>query len=69
MAINLNIDTDLDVISKQKALVAEAIEPDGIYVRMKDTLEELINKGELKKSPDGARVISDTIASITNNII
>lgn len=68
MAINLNIDTDLDVVAKQKELVAESIGPDGIYVRMKDTLEELINKGELKKSPDAAKVIAETIASMANNI-
>lgn len=68
MAIDLTIDTDLDVISKHKALVAEAIGPDGIYVRMKDTLEELIEKGELKKSPDASKIIAETIASMANNI-
>jgi hypothetical protein len=32
------IETDLDVISKQRQLVEEALGPDSVYIRMKETL-------------------------------
>lgn len=42
------IETDLDVVSKQRLLVEEALGPDGVYIRMKDTLVDLLEKGEIK---------------------
>lgn len=68
MPITINTTTELDVVEKQRELVAEALSPEGIYIRMKDTLEELVNKGELKKSPDAAKVVAETIASMANSI-
>ena len=40
------IETDLDVVSKQRLLVEEALGPDSVYIRMKETLIDLI--GEYK---------------------
>lgn len=66
------IETDLDVISKQRQLVDEALGPDSIYIRMKETLLDLVEKGDIK-GQDKAQLISQTItqmsASITANVM
>ena len=66
------IETDLDVISKQRQLVDEALGPDSIYIRMKETLLDLLNDGSIKGT-DKAKVVGETIAqmsaSITANVM
>ena len=66
------IETDLDVVSKQRQLVEEALGPDSVYIRMKETLIDLMNSGEIKGT-DRAKVVGDTIAqmsaSITANVM
>ena len=66
------IETDLDVISKQRQLVEEALGPDSIYIRMKETLSDLLNDGSIKGT-DKAKVVGETIAqmsaSITANVM
>ena len=66
------IETDLDVVSKQRLLVEEALGPDSVYIRMKETLIDLMNNGEIKGT-DKAKVIGETIAqmsaSITANVM
>lgn len=66
------IETDLDVISKQRKLVEEALGPDSIYIRMKETLLDLLDHGDIK-STDKAKVVAETIAqmsaSITANVM
>ena len=66
------IETDLDVISKQRQLVDEALGPDSIYIRMKETLLDLLNDGGIKGT-DKAKVVGETIAqmsaSITANVM
>ena len=66
------IDTDLDVVSKQRLLVEEALGPDSVYIRMKETLIDLMNSGEIKGT-DRAKVVGETIAqmsaSITANVM
>ena len=47
MAI-INIDTTLDVVEKQKELAAALMDEDSIYIRMKETLVDLLEKGEIK---------------------
>ena len=61
------IETDLDVISKQRELVTEALSADGVYVRAKETLEELLAKGEIKGT-DRAKVVAETIAGMASQI-
>lgn len=34
--INIITNAELDVVEKQKQLVAEALSPDGVYIRMKE---------------------------------
>lgn len=66
MAILL-IDTTLDVVKKQKELAAALTDEDSIYIRMKDTLVDLLEKGEIKGT-DRARVISETISQMAVNL-
>ncbi len=67
MATLIRIDTNLDVIKKQKELAAALTDEDSIYIRMKDTLVDLLEKGEIKGT-DRARVVSETIAQMAINL-
>lgn len=66
MAI-INIDTTLDVVEKQKELAAALMDEDSIYIRMKETLVDLLEKGEIKGT-DRARVVSETVAQMAVNL-
>ena len=66
MAI-INIDTTLNVVEKQKELAAALMDEDSIYIRMKDTLVDLLEKGEIKGT-DRARVVSETISQMAVNL-
>ena len=63
----INIDTSLDVINKYKELAAALTDEDSIYIRMKDTLVDLLEKGEIKGT-DRARVVSETISQMAVNL-
>ena len=63
----ITIDTTLDVVKKQKELAAALTDEDSIYIRMKDTLVDLLEKGEIKGT-DRARVVSETIAQMAVNL-
>ena len=66
MAI-LDIDTTLDIIEKQKELAAAITGEDSIYIKMKETLVDLLDKGEIK-SGDRAKIVGDTISAMAINI-
>lgn len=66
MAI-INIDTTLDVVKKQKELAAALTDEDSIYIRMKETLGDLLEKGEIKGT-DRARAVSETISQMAVNL-
>lgn len=61
------METTLDVVKKQKELAAALTDEDSIYIRMKDTLVDLLEKGEIKGT-DRARVISETISQMAVNL-
>jgi hypothetical protein len=58
---------DLDVVNKQRELTTEALGPDGVYIRLKETLIDLMDKGEIK-STDRANVVSTTLANLAGQI-
>ena len=64
--MTINVDTTLDVIEKQKELAAALMGEDSIYIRMKETLVDLLEKGEIKGT-ERARVISETLAQMAVN--
>ena len=59
--------TDLDVVEKQRQLVEESLGPDGVYIRLKETLIDLMDKGEIKGT-DRANVVSTTLANLAGQI-
>ena len=63
----IDIDTTLDVVEKQKELAAALMGEDSIYIRMKETLVDLLEKGEIKGT-DRARVVSETISQMAVNL-
>ena len=63
----ITIDTTLDVVKKQKELAAALTDEDSIYIRMKETLVDLLEKGEIKGT-DRARVVSETISQMAINL-
>lgn len=66
MALEL-IETSLDVICKQRALVQEALGGDSAYIRVKETLQEIYEKGNLTAG-ESARVVAETIANFNGQI-
>lgn len=65
--INIITNAEIDVVSKQKALVAEALGPDSAYIRMKENLIDMLERTEIKGT-DRAKVIADTIAQMSISI-
>lgn len=61
------LDTSIDVISKQRELVQEALGPDGVYIRMKETLESFFDEGAMK-NPEVAQIVASTIGSMATSI-
>lgn len=59
--------TDLDVTNKQRKLVEEALGPDGAYIRLKETLIDLLDAGEIKGA-DRANVVSTTLSNMAGQI-
>ena len=51
--INIITNAELDVISKQRALVEEAIGPDSAYARVKENLIEIMEAGQVQQSERG----------------
>lgn len=58
---------DLSVVDKQRELTTEALGPDGVYIRLKETLIDLMDKGEIKGT-DRANVVSTTLANLAGQI-
>ena len=65
--INIITNAELDVVEKQKQLVAEALGPDSAYIRMKENLIDMLERTEIKGT-DRAKVIADTIAQMSIGI-
>ena len=59
--------SDLDVIDKQRKLTDEALGPDGVYIRLKETLLDLINNGDIKSS-DRAQIVATTLSNFSGQI-
>ena len=65
--INIITNAELDVVEKQKQLVAEALGPDSAYIRMKENLIDMLERAEIK-GVDRAKVIADTLDQISTSI-
>ena len=65
--INIITSTELDVISKQRALVEEAIGPDSAYARFKENLIEIMEAGQVQQSERG-KLIGETLSQMAIGI-
>lgn len=63
----ISLETSIDVVEKQRLLVQEALGPDGVYIRLRETLKEYFDEGSLK-NPEIANVVGQTLASLANSI-
>ena len=63
----IQIETNLDVIKKQRALVKEALGKEGVYIRTKETLIDLLNAGALSNVEKG-KIIATTLSNMTSQI-
>lgn len=63
----ISLDTDIDLITKQRELVQEALGPDGAYIRLKETLEEYYDEGALK-NPDVANAVGQALSNMAVSI-
>lgn len=62
MATTILMETTLDVVSKQQALVQEALGPDSAYARLKENLELMYENTDIK-AQDKANAITNALTS------
>lgn len=65
--VTIMMETSLNVVDKQRKLVEEALGPDGAYIRLKETLIDLLDAGEIKGT-DRANAVSTTLSNIAGQI-
>ena len=65
--INIITNSAIDVVEKQRLLVEEALAPDGAYIRAKETLNDLLDRGGITEELR-AKVIGETISQIAIGI-
>ena len=63
----ISISSDLEVLEKYNSLVRESLGSDSVYIRAKETIQDLFIDG-LITSGDKAAVISNVIGGIVNSI-
>ena len=67
MATTIVLDTSLDVVNKYRELVEEITTEGSLYIKMKETLLDLLDSGDIK-GPDKAKVIAETIAQMSASL-
>ena len=65
--VNIITKSAIDVVEKQRLLVEEALAPDGAYIRAKETLNDLLDRGGITEELR-AKVIGETISQIAIGI-
>jgi hypothetical protein len=68
MAITIITSPTLQVVDKYAEILEEMFVDDSVYLRMKDTLAELLTSGDLS-GPDKAKVISEVMAQLNNSLV
>lgn len=64
---NVNVDTNLDVASKYEILVKQSLGGDSVYIRAKETVEDLVNSGAIDEAQK-AEIISNIVTGAVNAI-
>jgi hypothetical protein len=68
MAITIITSASLPVVDKYAEILEEMFVDDSVYLRMKDTLAELLNSGDLA-GPEKAKVIAEVMAQLNNSLV
>ena len=69
MATTILMETTLDVVSKQQALVQEALGPDSAYARLKENLELMYENADIKAQDKASAItnaLTSYVVSVTN---
>lgn len=67
MADTSSVTSTLEVIAKYNSLVKESLSGDSIYIRAKETLQELVKDGAIDDAQK-AKIISEVLGSAVNSI-
>lgn len=62
-----DVNTNLDVMPKFAALMKESVGADSFYVRLNETLEELLENQSIYSNVDVTALISNVLTSVTNS--
>lgn len=68
MAITISIDSELDVLDKYSALIEQSLSSSSMYIRTKETLQELLIAGDIK-AVDKAKVISEVLNNLNGTLV
>lgn len=63
----ITITNDLDVASKYETLVKQSLDGNSVYIRAKETIQELFDNGTITEA-EKSQVVSNVIGSMVNNI-
>jgi len=64
----ISISSDLDVLSKYDSLVSRSLGGESVYIRAKETIQELAAEGDLSDI-DKAKVISEVLNSLNTSLV
>lgn len=64
----ISITNELDVLDKYTSLVQESIGSESIYIRTKETVEDMVVKGMISNT-DRATIISQVLSGINNAVV
>ena len=62
-----DVNVNLDVMPKFAALMKESVGADSFYVRLKETLDEFLEKQALHSNVDVTALITNVLTSVTNS--
>lgn len=62
-----DVNVNLDVMPKFAALMKESVGADSFYVRLKETLDELLDRQSIHSNVDTTALISNVLTSVTNS--
>lgn len=66
--ITINISSDLDVVTRYKELIASSLDGDSVYIRTKETLQDLFESGNIT-DVDKATVISQVMGALNTSVV
>jgi len=68
MSNTISMSTELDVVSKFEQLMRASLGGEGVYIRAKETLQDLADNGLIKEA-DKAKVLADIMTSINTAVV